>query len=360
MSDNDTAAPLGAEPASPDIPSAGGEQPLDGAPTDAISSIRGIDDLAELERLYYGDEPDAAPSEYNRPSERRDESQIAPEPDAAPAAGENPQPADSKPEAPANRAPDRVSLRSLKPEDRTLVADAAQMVREGKAPDIASALVALGIQAPPAASTQPDPDKPESAQAETLTPAEASSLDANVIKLANEIASLREQRRNAKAEFDVDLEMSLTEQIEDKVAELGEARSQAKLAHADNSNKIQNSIQSVVEKYPESDDPDSDFSNRLNELLDLAHYRQDPRLDNPDHLMVFADQVANELGFRRDLSRAQTAPSRPSTPPPAPPRARPIGQVAAGHSGQPRLTPDQARAAIQQATAEELAAALYG
>lgn len=356
MSGNDTAAPLGAEPASPDNVNAGGEQPLGDA--NPIDSIRGIDDLAELERLYYGDDPES-PNPDTRPPEGQVESQDAPEPEAAPAAGENPPPANLDQEAPANRAPDRISLRSLKPEDRTLVADAAQMVRDGKASDIASALIALGMQAPAAAAPQSaDVEMPEPPQAQTPIPADTTP-DANVARLSQEVASLREQRRQAKADFDVDLEISLTEQIEDKVAELGEARSQAKLQQAETGSKIQQSIQDVVAKYPESDDPDSDFSNRLNELLDLAHYRQDPRLNSPDHLMVFADQVATELG-RPAAARRGTAPATPSTPPPAPPRARPVGQVAPGHSGQPRLTPDQARAAIHNASPEELEAALYG
>jgi hypothetical protein len=362
MSGNDTAAAPGAEPASPDHVNGGGEQPLaDDASANAIASIRGIDDIAELERLYLGDDPENPQPESSRPSQSQAEPPIAPDPEAALAAGEDPPPAATEPEAPATRAPDRIHLRALKPEDRTLVADAVQMVRDGKSTNIVAALVALGVQAPPAAAPAPHDAETPAPQAQTPTPVEAPTPDANVTKLAEEITSLRNQRRKAKEEFDSDLEMSLTEQIEDKVAELGEARSQAKLAQADKGSKIQQSIQDVIAKYPESDDTDSDFSNRLNELLDLAHYRQDPRLDQPDYLMVFADQVANELGKGSTPQRA-AAPHTPSNtaPPPAPPRARPVGQVAPGHAGQSRLTPEQARQAIQTATPEQLAEALYG
>lgn len=357
MSDHDPPVPVaGEEPPQPDnnpaTPDGGAQPRSDDAPAPPdertpSEQLAEIDDEEKLSQLLFGqgeDSPESPPS-ANPPIETPDKA-------PAPVAGEEPEPtaptdADESP----IKGPERISLRALSPADRTLMAEATSLVKDGKAASISEALASL-VEHP----ADPDAGTPTPADEDKGTEPAAPDTDPiqdddPVSTLTAELDALRADRRKANEEYDADAVMDLTEQIEDKIAERTTAKGEAaqRLVDQDSWDQaIDDNVAEVRTKYPDANDPQSEFFQSMGDAIDLAIYRNDPILQDPNYNMLIAAKVAASLG---------QGPAPVAGDPPPAPIARPIGQVSPAGST-PTPTPEQASELIRGLSAEQLGAAL--
>jgi hypothetical protein len=331
---------------------------------DASSAIDSMTDVKAMEEILFGEKPPTAPA----PS-----AQETPE---EPAQGANPaestQPGseqhgtdDDDASSPASRepneqGPDRISLRTLPPAERKLVTEAVNLFRSGKAATMADALTQLGLAA---GSTPQEQPAAQESQQQAPDPAPAPQPDApppdpEVARIAAVLADLREQRRKAIAEYDRETEAQLTDQIEDAVAELSEAKATARIEKQNASRQdqlIQSAVEEVNLKFPEAEDPDSFFSYRLSRALDKYEETYGPIRQNPGQLLVLAEKV------QQDIGPAMGQPRQPVHQAPKPDvQARPLGIAAQGQNAPPRLTGEALQRAVDSATPEQLFEALTG
>jgi hypothetical protein len=336
-------------------------QPVAGAQpqpvaNDISNAIDAMTDEAQLKDLLFGNpQPPTAQPEPQAQEPAGTQPPADPNPEPTPA-GEQPQEPTEEPNPqdppPQPQSLDRISLKSLHPDDRLLIANAKEMVREGKAASFADAIMSLtgtGTQEPPpAAEAQADP---------TLEPAPiAPNLD--VDRITQHIAQLRQQRAAAVADYDRTGELELTSQIEDALAELSEAKAAQALQTREQSLQ-QQTLQAVIEDvyvtYPESENPESFFSFRLTQEVNKYEAQHGDIGRHPAQLRALAQRVAAEI------NPAQASPQPTQTPAPAPRQvARPVGVAAPGSAASARFTPDQINIALNTATEEELGAALFG
>lgn len=329
---NDT---LGAQPADQSL-GANGEQP-DAA--DLSTVIANLDSDSLSQALGFTDAPVTAPALEPAPPAESDEPDDGAQPDdsAAPIADG----------ADATKPKGRLSVRALPADEQKQLAVALEMVREGKSTTVYAALQALagpvtdGIpDATPAADVPP-----VATQATQTLPAVAS--------IESELSDLRAQRKAAKADFDITLESDLTDAIEDKIAELSAAKANAVIqqqAQGAWQQQYISAVDAMEAKYPESADDTTSFYQLLDDKVLAAEARKDPALNDPNYILAFADQVAAVLRIPANAR------------PPAPPARvkAPIGAaVAPGHSQVTRVSPDQLRDLIKNASPEELGAVIF-
>lgn len=346
---------------------AGGEQPQRQEPADVTASIDAMTDATEIGDLLFGRTPetpaDAEPAGQAL-GDTTPEPQAEPQPTADTPAGAQPQDAaedQDTPPAEPQQAPslDRISLRSLHPDDRLLVAQAKDMVREGKAPRLADAIRMLtqehGTPEPsPAAEAQAQEAPPVTAPARQ--PAPVAEPDADVSAIAAQLADLRAQRKAAVEEFDRPTELELTSQIEDTVAALSEAKSHAALRSRETTIQGQ-AISAVIEDiyvdHPESEDPQSFFSYRLTQEVESYEQAHGSIRNHPAQLKALAAKVAQEI--------APPA-AKPQGPPAPAPRqnARPLGTSAPGSASAVRPSPNNIQRLIDTSDEETIRAALFG
>ena len=345
---------------------AGGEQPQRQEPADVTASIDAMTNATEIGNLLFGREPaspadaePAGPASGDTPYPQAD-----PEPTADDPAGAQPLDAagdQDTPPAPPQQASalDRISLRSLHPDDRLLVAQAKDLVREGKAPRLADAIRILtqgdGMSEPSPQAQQPAVDAPPAA-APARQPAPVTEPDADVTALATQLADLRAQRKAAVEEFDRPTELELTSQIEDAVAALSEAKSHAALRSRETTVQAQ-ALSAVIEDiyvdHPESEDPRSFFSYRLTQEVESYEQAHGPIRNHPAQLKALAARIAQEI--------APPAAKPPGTPAPAPRQnARPIGSGAPGSQSAVRPSPDNIQRLIETSDEDTLRAVLFG
>jgi hypothetical protein len=247
----------------------------------------------------------------------------------------------------------RLRLSALPPDQQHETAEAYRLVSEGKAADLLEALQQLrGVTA--ASST------PANAQDDdgTETPQETSRQQPSAIQeLEDQLEGLRSQRKLARDEFDSDLEDQLTVEIENlsrRIAkeEIKAETQQKGIEQAENQFRSEYSaaVEELESQYPDVLDDNSEFTALLDEKLAAARYRNDPKLANPRYILELAQSVHALLD--------KPSGRRPS-PPPAVPRPTGAG-VAPVHNQPPRPTEDQLRAAINQASPEDLLAAIAG
>lgn len=260
------------------------------------------------------------------------------------------QPADEPPgsDAPA-KPPGRLSVRSLPAEQQLETAQALEMVRKGEATDLLDALSQLRGVAPAPKSDGTANEPP--AEPAPSTPAKAPA----VAQIEKQIAALREERRIAKTvDYDSEKEEALTNQIEDALMELQEAKLQAQAqeqaqrveadAQAAWEADYQKANDELEEKYPAALDDNSEFSELLAAYLAKAKEEKNPKLQDPRYIL--------ELAAKADRLTTKTPPRRPSDPPPAP---KPTGKVLApAHSAINRPTVDQVQRTIAEADPDEL------
>lgn len=335
---------LSEQPATSTEPAATSEQQ---APQDAESRIAGAT-FEDLDAALYGDTSDA-PEPVKQPAPEETPPEAAA--DEAPASEQQPEP---EPEAspapqPSGKTFDRLSVRALTPDQRKETADAMDLVRSGKAVDLLDALTQLrGVQPQ---SQQPAPSE----QAPEPTPeAKPSSLS----DLEQRLVDLRGKRDEADDAFERQEVRRLTVEIEDLTLQIAEARAEAKTnqrlqqqEHASYEVQVDAAFDAMEAKYPEATDENSTFFRLLNDKVAAAEARKDPALKDPNFIGVFADEIAGILK------------GAPKAPPPAKPQAAPkapVGTVVApGHTQATRFTESQALHAINNASFEDLDAALY-
>jgi len=328
-----------------------GAQPQPAA-QDISNAIDAMTDESALKDILFGNPqpPQAQPEPQaqepvNPPAD--------PNPEEIPA-GEQPQEPTSEnanpQDTPQPQSLDRISLKSLHPDDRLLVANAKEMVREGKAASFADAVIALtgmGTQ-------EPSPQAQEQAD---LTPEPAPIIPSlDVESITGHIAQLRQQRAEAVANYDRPQELELTSQIEDALAELSEAKASQALQNREQSLQ-QQTLQAVIEEvyvaYPESENPESFFHYRLTQEVNKYEAQHGDIGRHPAQLRALAKRVADEI--------TPAAPAPAAQPAPAPRQnARPVGMAAPGSAASARFTPDQVAIALDTATEEELGMALFG
>lgn len=363
----DTPPPVAETAAPTQTVPAGGEQPQRQEPVDFASQIEGLEDTAAMESLLFGGPPpeaatpaDAEPAGPASGDPNTQEDSQAPaettpageQPQEAPAEEEEQPPADQPQQTPTL---ERISLRALHPDDRVLVAKAKDLVREGKAPRLADAIAMLTQQS--AGTPEPAP-QPESAteeprsQAPAPAPAQAPvESDSEVARITSQLADLRALRKTAVEEFDRPQELELTAQIEDALAALAEAKSQA-IIRSQQATVQEQAINAVIEDiyvaHPESEDPKSFFSYRLTQEVEAYEQAHGPIGRHPAQLRALADKVAREIAPPKQDARA--------TPAPPPPRqnARPLGSSAPGSQSAVRPSPEQLQRLIETADDETI------
>jgi hypothetical protein len=245
----------------------------------------------------------------------------------------------------SSKPPGRLSVRALPADQQLELAKALAMVREGEASDPFEALQMLR-----GANGQPDP-KVEEDEADPEPQAQPAAVQTIEAKLAE----LREERKQAKRDFDTDEEERLTTEIEDTLISLQEAKMLAAAQKANEQqikatyeDQYQSAVDELETNYPESLDDNSQFSRLLYQAQRAAIADNDPVIQNPRYLLGMAAEI-------KDLLQPKSG-RPPSYPPPLP---RPTGAaLAPAHSQVERFTEDQARAIIYDADPDDLLAEL--
>jgi hypothetical protein len=358
----------GAQPQHQTTVPAGGEQPQR-QELDVQSAIDGMTNEQEIGNLLFGNGEPAAPPPQAEPEpsgadpgDPNTPAESDPEPQDPPA-GEQPQEPAAEDAPPEPQAPtqslERISLKSLHPDARGHIAQAKELVRNGEAASFADAFTSLvkpepGTQEPSPAAQAPAPTQdPQPAATPAVEP------DQSVTALTSRLADLRAQRKAAVEEFDRPAEIELTNQIEDALAELAEAKSQAALQQRESA--IQNQaieavIQDIYVEHPDAEDATSYFSYRMTQEVDAYETAHGPIRNHPTQLKALAAKVAREIGTAPGKQPQAQAPAQPQ------PRqqARPIGTAAPGNAGAVRTSPDQIQQLINSADADTLRDALFG
>lgn len=338
----------GEQPAAVTPVSDAGAQPQGSEPASTLDGFEDSQLFEALERLESGGAfpttpeapaaPVAAPAPVQAPPGETPAAPAADAAEAPPAAGED---------GPQGTTPKgRVSVRILPPAEQVRIAEALDMVRHGKAPDFQTAYGTLaGAPAtgtPPApAAAAPDADAPPApvAQAPAATPA--------VAEIQATIATLREERKAARRDFDNDRIDELTDQIEDAQANLLRAEQAAAVQAVESrsyNDRYADAVTAVEGRYEAARDENSVFNKILDDRITAAHHRGDPALSDPNFVIAFADEVAADLGLDRGT---------PIPPPPAKP-ARTVGDFAPGHHSSGRLSGEAASRLISQIPIEKL------
>ena len=353
----------------------GGEQPLTEShePFDATKAIDSMSE-ADLQKALFGGstqaEPEAPPAR-NEPQEPA--GTATPVEQASKPDGEEPPTADTSADdaqtrEPSAQGPDRISLRTLPPQERALVAQAVSLFRDGKVASVADALKQLiqsgengapQEQQPPQAAASQQQAQPEP-KADTKPTQAPVTVDPDVTRITAVLADLREQRAEAVRSYDREKEIDLTRTIEDTVGELSEARASARIREQQQATKnalVKSAVEETYLKYPDSEDPDSFFSFRLSRELDAYEARYGAISENPAQLLVLAEKVATAL---RTAPKGTAEPA-PVIQQPAPKQeARPLGLGAPGHAAPPRPSREQTLKQIEAASEDDLRTALWG
>ena len=353
----------------PETVPAGGEQPQRQEPADFTSVIDGMTNAEDIGNVLFDRMPAESPPADAEPAgqasgettSQADPEATADEPDGTmpqePAAEDQDSPPAEPTQAPSL---DRISLRSLHPDDRLLVAQAKDMVREGKAPRLADAIRILTQEvgtpepSPQAQTTADDAPQPQ-APAQAPAPVE---IDSEVARLTSHLAELRSERTKAATEeYDRPRELELTGQIEDALAALAEAKSQA-IYHTRETTLQEQAVNAVIEDiyvaYPDSEDPASFFSYRLTQEVATYEQAHGPIGRHPAQLRQLAAKVAQEIAPKQETKpQAQAAPAPRQN-------ARPLGTSAPGSASSVRPSPDNIQRLLQSADEETMRSVLFG
>ena len=266
-------------------------------------------------------------------------------------------PAEGAPEGtPPTKELNRVSVRGLEPEQRQIVARAAEMVRKGEYPDIASAVgpATLEITGKPAAApvTQATTEPPP----QTAPPVTEAS--AEVSELETQLGNLQDSLTQAILEYDKIGEARIQREIIDVNRKLASAEVRAEKAK-EQSVRAQavydESVSRMEAKYAEQL-KEPDFFNTLNDRVLAAQARQEkagkPPLEitDPGYVERLADEVHSLLNGKPAAPAQAPAPPKPAT------AARPVGSSVAPGSSTARPTPDQVRQSVRTASRDDLAA----
>lgn len=317
-------------------PSTSGEQPT--APTsvpDAGATPQtGVITATDLQGLT--DEQALAILD-GRPPAPTQEAEPIPEPEVI--EGETPQaPIAPEPESETKAKPaQRIRLTGLQEADQQKVTDALNLIREGKASDIATAMkMVAGEEAAPVTP-----------QAEPELPPETPSTS----QLETRLAELRHERKEAKADFDNEKDSDLTDQIEDLLISIQTAKLNERdqmSAVRSYSDKYAEAVQEVEQQYAEVFDANPDFEELLDAYKAKAEADNGPSIQDPRYIVGLAAKAARVLGLT-NIPEKTLAPSPPAR------AAKPVGSTTApGHTHRAVPSKDQVLASIDSLSIEEL------
>lgn len=246
----------------------------------------------------------------------------------------------------------RLRLSALPPEQQQETAEAYGLVRDGKAVDLFEAFQQLRGNQPAPAATPDNAANQDAAPAPTAetTPSTVKILE---LKLEETRAALKEAREMFDAEKEDQLEIEVQDLVR-KLAkeELKEELQQQQSSKAEEQFQVEYdaAVDELETNFPDVLDDDSEFTQLLDEKLAAAKHRNDAKLSDPRFILELAAQV--------DAILNKPSGRKPSPPPATP---RPTGaQVAPTHNQAPRPSEDQMRAAINNATPEQLLALIAG
>tara|TARA_B110000495_G_scaffold198185_2_gene209581 strand:- start:1558 stop:2580 length:1023 start_codon:yes stop_codon:yes gene_type:complete len=259
-------------------------------------------------------------------------------------------------EVATRKSPRRISVGGFSEEAKQEAAEAADLVRQGKATDLYDAISQIrGIEQTPA--VDPDPNAEPEPEVEPETDAEPEPT------LQEKLAKLREDYDEADDNFDKVGARQIRAEIEDTLLAIGRSERVAEAEERTTKKNVQTyeeaadaSFDRAATDYPDLNDDNSKLTRYLDQAIDAAQVKNDPALKDPNIIQKFADEIASDLGIAKSTSKA------PSRPAPAPTRqVKPVGSaLAPGHSSPEVLTQAQSQSAIENASAEDLEAALFG
>jgi hypothetical protein len=321
-----TTATPGEQPAATTVPEAGAT-PQTGAITE--TAFDGLTDEQAL-ALIDGRTPAPTPAAESTPEPQVIEG-VQPQ--------ETPVP-EPEPEPKAKHA-QRIRLTGLQEADQQKVTDALNLVREGKASDIATAMkmVAGEEAAPVEPQAEPEP--------------EPTPEPPNLTELEERLAILRQERRAAKADYDNERDAELTDEIEDvllsiQTAKLSERDQQGEMRSYND--QFAEAVAEVEQQYAHVFDTNPDFEELLDAYKAKAESSNDPIIQDPRYVIGLAEKAARVLG----LSKTPATTLAPTPPARA---AKPVGSTTApGHTHRAVPTTDQILASIDQLSIEQLAA----
>ena len=244
----------------------------------------------------------------------------------------------------------RLALGGVPMSERQQLAEVTRMIREGEATSQVDALRKMGLLDAPAPTATETPASHE--------PHADSVIADPVTDIESAIADLREQRKNAKADFDTTEEERLTNLIEDQMVSLAEARADARIAAASQQTQVRSyqheyvtTVDAMEEKFPWATDETDPRYQALDDKVTAARARNDATLQDPKFIMSFAEKIDQQFGKPQP-------PAKPPAPPPTPSRIV-GGGVAPGHSEAHVPTEIEARQLVNTSSKEQLAAALF-
>lgn len=239
----------------------------------------------------------------------------------------------------------RLRLSALPPDEQKEAAEAYRLVREGKAPDLFEAYKQL--RGTKESDTDPNAQQ-QAAPQEAAKPAIISELE-------TQLSEARARLKDARETFDADAEDAIEAEIQTLVRKLAKEEIKAELEQQQNSNAAETfqaeydaAVDELESTYPAVLDDNSEFTRLLDDKVNAARYRNDPKLSDPRYILELAGEV--------DAILNKPSGRKPSPPPAVP---RPNGaQVAPAHNQSPRPSEDQMRAAIASASPEDLLAVI--
>ena len=268
-----------------------------------------------------------------------------PDPSAQQGILENPQdPQDETPETPPNpenqeevgeKKKNRISIKGLPQDQQQMLAEAVSLVRKGEASTINEALGIVQRTAQEAPAT------------EAATP--PSQEDVAVSTIQEKLSQLRAQRKEAIANFDSEAQATLTDQIEDVLTELSEAKANAKAQAAIKQSAQTQYLAAVNElesTYPEAKDENSLFFAILNGKVYSAR-AENPNIElqNPRYLLQLAAEAKAQI---ESFLPKNPAPPTPKVNPKPEQPSRQAGSLIPAASPGVRVDPTAAREAISQ------------
>lgn len=346
--DTETQTPSGEQP-DVNVETEAGEQPArnrdtDSSPLDNFSSEQLMaaleEDKIEAPESVQAPEPEAKEEETKEEEETNTEETPTSEAEEESETEEQPEATKTTNKHDPLR---RVPLGGIPKEQRELIANATDLIRSGEAKDLAEAVAKLGGTLPAASADTPS-EEPEAAptnrEATTETP---SSVQA----IKDRIAELREQRDAADDEFDKPAVRRLTNEIEDAQADLirAERAEERRLESQRSWDAMHDAACDKVEaKYPEAGDPTSRFSRNLENARIAFEAKNDMSKADPSFIEALADQVAEDLGYKKQAPEAPKAkPNKPKG-----------DQLAPGHGSAQRVSRTDAQRMIQEMDPEKL------
>jgi len=243
-----------------------------------------------------------------------------------------------------DHTPNRVRLTDLAEQDKKIVNTAVRMVRDGLAPDIATAIARI--------SPQPTQAQTEAAEQEQESQAADPEAEHNeqVTNLTQEIEDIRVAIAKAKEDFDDQAERELTELLIDKKGDLKLAQfrhDQEQTLAAERErmaadSKFEAEYTSFRDKanelYPEGADENSPLYAQIRQEVEWFEKNNPAFFQTPNYPLAIAGIAATKLGIAPSFARptAKAAPTAQATKQPlsAAPRsaARPTTPLVGGNA----------------------------